>query len=191
MLAAIIALFSAFSAPADPLAAALLRKLTYPSSLRSGTPYQVSHCRRAPEGCERRVDLFAGYFRSAGEAYGIDPWLLAGMAVRESGLNPFAQGAGGEGGVLQIHPRTRTGRSMRWHTDPTYRKRCEREAGACQGPVVHAAASMLRKAIDRCGSIEAGLAGYNMGRCVPESRYARRALRARDELLRLAAEVDA
>jgi len=176
-------------APPDPprydtalLADALMQRLTYPSSLARGKPYQVAHCRRAPQGCRARIDAFAALFVDVGRRYGVSPWLLAAMAVRESALNPFAVGRGGEHGILQLHPRRRDARRLRFVTDERYRDRCRRVVGACQREVVDLAARILRRAIEQCGSPARGLAQYNSGRCDSATSYPRR---VEVELLRL------
>lgn len=164
----------------DHLARVLLERLTFPSSVQAGRPYQVKHCRRAPHGCPERVSAFVRYFRRAGELQGADPYLLASMAWHESRLNPWAVGRGGERGILQIHPRQRHARGLEiW--DAWDRKRCAQELGACQWGVVRVASGILRRSVDTCGSIELGLGMYNSGRC-RKTGYARRILKTWREL---------
>lgn len=151
-------------------------------------PVPVRHCRRAPlvasgtvsaasararrpterdpwERCDGRLQVFAGYFFDAGRRHEVDPWLLAAMARQESGLNPFASGAIGEGGIAQLHPRG-IGRRSRFVQDEGFRRACSREVGACQREVVELQAEHLRHWIDRCGgNVKAALGGYNRGRC--------------------------
>jgi hypothetical protein len=153
---------------------------------RDGTPVYVSHCRRAPGGCERRIDVFSRLLASAAQAHGLDPFLLGALAMRESALNPGAVGAAGEAGLVQLHPRG-VGRGMRFVQDEDYREQCvERGAPACQRPILKRAARMLSKAIDECGSLVRALGKYNSGRCSPRPGYTRHVLEERDRLRRLA-----
>ncbi len=158
----------------------------------------VAHCRNAgpaaPGGgrwarCGARMRAFARLFVEAGAIHEIDPWLLAAMASRESGLNPWAEGGAGELGVMQLHPRG-FGHSIVAHLARD-RERCERRVDACQRPVIDRAAAHLRRALERCGGNEAcALSIYNTGR--PDSdaglAYARRVLSRREQLRTWAAE---
>lgn len=169
----------------DALFRAMSLRLTFPSSLRANKPVRVGHCRKAAGGCDARLEEFARYFVLAGHEFGVDPWILAAMAFRESGYNPYAVGSAGELGLLQIHPRNRHARSLEWHRDPKHRERCQSEPGACQFEIVKAAASMLSNAIESCGSLESGLAAYQSGTCKRESSYSARVLATRRHLLEL------
>lgn len=153
----------------------------------------VRHCRfagPAREGderwsrCDRRMGSFARLFVEAGEIHQVDPWLLAAVASRESGLNPWASGAAGEVGLMQLHPRG-IGRELaaRFARAPV-RARCDSRADACQRPVIDRGAAALRRALERCGAEMAGLSAHNTGRCDSEAgaEYARRALRRREQL---------
>lgn len=173
----------------DVLADALDLRLTYPYSLEVGRPRHVGHCRRAPQGCRERVRAFARMFVASGRRTGVSPWLLAAMALRESGLHPWASGGAGELGILQIHPRRRDARGLRLLRDERYREQCHREVGACQAEVVDLAADVLRRAIEQCGDVERGLAAYNSGRCDSGSSYPRRVSSELAKLYRLA-EID-
>lgn len=157
------------------------------------------HCARAVGGCEARLHFFAEAFVTSGETHGIDPWLLAAMATRESSLNPFAMGGVAEGGIMQVHPcRSDLPAEVRMFVGPCptsredleartrratmFRARCERVVGACQGPIVDFAARTLAASLARCGTIEAALGAYNSGEC-GETDYSRRVLARRDELM--------
>src|SRR6185312_13748780 len=106
----------------------------------------------------------AKYLTDAGEQYGLDSWLLAAMAFRESGLNPFAVGTRGEKGILQLHPKNRHAKNLRFMQDEAYRARCQHQAGACQREMVEQAAEMLASSINKCGgSVEQALGMYNTG----------------------------
>jgi hypothetical protein len=164
------------------LADALDRRLTYPYSLRVGRPRHVKHCRLGPSGCRARVEAFARLFVAAGKESGVSPWLLAAMAMKESGLNPFAEGSGGERGVLQLHPKRKDARHLEFVRSEKYRDRCRKKVGACQAEVVNLAAGILRRAIEACGDTAGGLRMYNSGRCDGATSYDRR---VEAELLRL------
>lgn len=159
---------------------ALYRVMLVPSSVTHGQPYAWKHCRDAPGGCDKRVRLFAQYFRDVGWQYGVDHWLIAAMAVKESGLNPWASGGAREIGILQMHPGRRDTRSLaqyRMHA------RCKASPGACQWEVVHTAVGVLRRSFEICGTTTLALGMYNSGRC-RESGYAIRVFQIRRDLMR-------
>ena len=144
----------------------------------------VRHCRSSRVDCRARLVAFARILTAAGYRHGVDPFLLAAMALRESGLNPFAEGQAGERGIVQLHPRG-VGSRVRFVRSEGYRQRCERREDACQGEVVEEGAAHVASAITRCGTVEAGLGAYNSGVC-QVTAYSERVLESRVELLKLA-----
>lgn len=144
----------------------------------------VRHCRSASGGCQERVATFARMIGDASERHGLDPFLLAAVAVRESGMDPTAAGAAGERGIVQLHPRG-TGARVRYVRSESYRRYCARRPDACQEEVLDAGARLLANSIDRCGGVREGLGAYNRGEC-GETGYARRVMSERQRLLRLA-----
>jgi hypothetical protein len=136
--------------------------------LRVGKTY-IAHCRSAPGGCERRVATLSHLIVRACRRHGIDPWLLAAMAVRESGLNPDARGAMGELGVLQLHP----------YSAPGIRARmvCKRAPSDCTAAVVDEGAAHLASKLRQCGDIESALTAYNSRSGCGPSDYANRVMR--------------
>ena len=151
---------------------------------RSGLTVPAAHCRHAAGGCERRLSEFARYIVEAGDRHGVDPWLMAAMAYRESGYNPFAMGSLGELGILQIHPAGPTAMSVRFMRDEWYRRRCRQEPGACQQEIVDHAARLLARSLQLCGGdVNDALGAYNTGRCGGNDRYSKRILKERGELL--------
>jgi hypothetical protein len=154
---------------------------------KSGKTIPAYHCRHAPGGCESRLSTFAQYLVEAGSQYGVDPWLMAAMAFKESGFNPFALGSLGEMGILQINPERRDAVNVRFIRDEWYRRRCRKEPGACQREVVHHAAQLLGRSFERCErDVKDALGMYNTGRCGGNIGYSKRILAERDELLRAA-----
>lgn len=173
--------------PVPLLQQAMRSRLTIHVHPRTGRRLPTQHCRHAAEGCDARLAEFARYLNDAGEQYALDPWLLAAMAYRESGLNPFAVGMRGEKGILQLHPKNRRAQNVRFVQDEKYRARCQHEAGACQREVVERAALILASSLQKCsGDLEQALGMYNTGRCGGSRQYARRVLRERTRLLQLA-----
>jgi len=169
-------------AHAQPIDAARLeRALRVAVSVGAPERVPVAHCRHAgprmPSGlgrwarCERRLARFATYFERAGRTQHVSAWTLAAMALRESGLNPWAQGPAGEGGVMQLHPRG-IGAHEPFVRSERYRRQCRHAVGACQWPIVLAGARHLARWIARCGSESSALGGYNRGRC-GETAYSR------------------
>lgn len=163
--------------PVPLLQQALRFRVTIHFNPRNGNMVAAYHCRRASEGCDARLLEFARYLKDAGDRYDIDPWLLAAMAFRESGLNPFAIGAVGEVGILQLHPKNPRSKGVRFVRDPWYRVRCKKQPGACQREVVERAAQLLARSLEKCGGdLESALGMYNSGRCRPNTRYSARVL---------------
>jgi len=153
---------------------------------RSGRPIPAYHCRHAPGGCDQRLSAFAQYLLDAAERFEVDPWLMAAMALKESGLNPYALGSLGERGILQINPGRRDAREVRFIQDEWYRKRCRKQPGACQREVVEHAAGVLARSLERCPDLVDALGAYNTGRCGGSVDYAERVLIERGELRRAA-----
>lgn len=174
------------SMPAQ-LQEAMRSRLTVHVHQRTGERLATKHCRTAAEGCDTRLAEFSKYLSDASEQYGLDSWLLAAMAFRESGLNPFAVGTHGEKGILQLHPKNRHAKNVRFMQDEAYRARCQHQAGACQREMVEQAAEMLASSINKCGGYLAQALGmYNTGRCGGSISYARRVLQERTRLMQLA-----
>lgn len=169
------------------LNSAMRARIAVSTNRRTGRTIPASHCRHAVGGCDQRLTEFARYLVSAGKAHGIDPWLLAAMAFRESGFNPFAMGSLGELGILQIHPGRRDAKQVRFIRDEWYRKRCRRQPGACQQEIVEHAARVLSRSVELCsGDIEDALGAYNTGRCGGNRQYTQRVLDEVTELRRAA-----
>lgn len=164
----------------DPIAHALAARLTIWVS-RDGAVVYARHCRDAPGGCEARIATLSALLEEAAARNGIDPWLLAALAVRESMLNPAAIGARGEAGIVQLHPRG-AGHDMRYVQDADYREECQSRVDACQGPVVERGAQHLAEAIQSCGSEREGLGKYASGRCGAAQTYVDRLWAERDRL---------
>ncbi len=170
----------------DPSVTALVRALDRRMTVwrTSQRVVYVQHCRSARGGCAQRVATFARMIGDASQHNTIDPFLLAAVAVRESGMNPLAAGSAGERGIVQLHPRG-PGARIRFVRSESYRRYCERQTGVCQDEVLEAGARLLSRSIERCGSVRDALGAYNRGEC-GETDYSRRVMSERQRLLRLA-----
>jgi soluble lytic murein transglycosylase-like protein len=154
---------------------------------KTGKTIPAAHCRHAPEGCDKRLSVFAHYLVGAAERHSVDPWLMAAMAFKESGFNPFALGSIGELGILQINPGRRDASQVRFIRDEWYRRRCRKQPGACQEEIVTHAAAVFARSLSKCGGdVIDALGAYNTGRCGGNDRYAKRILAEREELQKAA-----
>lgn len=150
-----------------------------------GTRVLSRRCREGPVDCEARLRTFARLIVTTARRHELDPYLLAALAMRESGLNPATLGARGEAGIVQLHPRG-AGRDMRYVNDSGYRDACQSQLDACQGPVLERGATYLAQAIRDCGGLEAGLGKYASGHCTTRGVHPQRVLEERQQLRRLA-----
>lgn len=170
-------------APPQLLLTAMRTRIAVSFNRHSGRTIPAAHCRHAPGGCEKRLAAFAEYLVDAAEHHSLDPWLMAAMAFKESGFNPFALGSLGEMGILQINPGRKDARQVRFMQDEWYRKRCRKEPGACQREVVEHAATVLERSFERCnGDVVEALGAYNTGHCGGNRSYAKGVLITRNEL---------
>ena len=157
---------------------------------REGKPIHVQHCRVVEGGCRARVATLSRLITEASNRAGVDPFLTAAIAMRESGLNPLAVSPVGARGVVQLNPRYR-GKTAPFVYNESYREQCSRRPGACQREVLDAGLGLYRWAVGRCGGdVQKGLAWYNSGRCDKRNGYASSVLRERRRLLRLAKDAD-
>lgn len=171
------------------LARAIDARLTIHEN-REGDPIHVQHCRIVEGGCRARVATLSRLITEASNRVGVDPFLTAAIAMRESGLNPLAVSPVGARGVVQLNPRYR-GKTVPFVYNERYREQCARRPGACQREVLDAGLGLYKWAVSRCdGHVERGLAWYNSGRCDKRNGYAASVLRERRRLLRLAKAAD-
>ena len=177
----------------DALTESLLKRVTVWVNPHNGHIDYIIHCRQAEGGCEARIRHFAELFVRVGHETGVDPTVLAALAFRESGLNPFALGqVRHEGGIMQINPCRRDlpadvrafvgscgaddARTQR------FRDRCAHDPTACQEPLVRYSARMLAGDTARChGSMPRALTAYNSGYC-DDSDYAHYVLLEADRI---------
>lgn len=99
------------------------------------------------------LDQLATDIVVAGRRWGVDPYLLATLAYRESSFRPRARGKLGEFGLVQMH-------------GPPLR-RC-RTAGVLldtQQGQLYCGARYLAELVESCGSLRGGLTAYACGRC--------------------------
>ena len=104
---------------------------------RQGQPIHVQHCRVADGGCRARIAALSRLITEASNRAGVDPFLTAGIALRESGLNPLAVSPVGARGVVQLNPKYR-GKTVPFVYNERYREECARRPGACQREVLEA-----------------------------------------------------
>jgi hypothetical protein len=141
-------------------------------------------------GCRARIATLSRLITEASNRAGVDPFLTAGIAVRESGLNPLAVSPVGARGVVQLNPKYR-GKTVPFIYNQRYREKCGRRPGGCQREVLEAGLGLYAWAVSRCGGdVQKGLAWYNSGRCDKQNGYASSVLRERRRLLRLAKATD-
>jgi hypothetical protein len=163
---------------------AMRTRISVSTEQKTGKTIPAAHCRHAAEGCDKRLAAFAEYLVGASQRAGVDPWLMAAVAIKESGLNPFAVGSAGEMGILQLNPASKNARDVRFMEDENYRRRCRKEPGACQRELVDRAALAMARAIALCsGDVKEALGAYNTGRCGGNKTYAKRILEERELLL--------
>lgn len=171
------------------LARAIDARLTVRES-RDGDPIHVQHCRESRGGCRARIATLSRLITEASNRAGVDPFLTAAIAVRESGLNPLAVSPVGARGVVQLNPKYR-GKTVPFVYNERYRQKCSLRPGACQREVLEAGLGLYEWAVSRCGGdVARGLAWYNSGRCDKQNGYAASVLRERRRLLRLAKDAD-
>lgn len=171
------------------LARAIDARLTVREN-REGKPIHVQHCRAVEGGCRARVATLSRLITEASNRAGVDPFLTAAIAMRESGLNPLAVSPVGARGVVQLNPKYR-GKTVPFVYNESYREQCSRRPGACQREVLDAGLGLYRWAVDRCGGdVAKGLAWYNSGRCDKRNGYAASVLSERRRLLGLAKDAD-
>ncbi len=138
------------------LVAAILAVVTI-ASTPSGVPIYAPHFRNAAGGAEHRAEELASTFLFAEEVYGIDPYLLAALAFRESSMNAEAIGTKGEFSIVQLHPRSRWGRAA--HT------LCKGAEASCERTAVLEAARLLALGVKECGSESRAVGFYRTGHC--------------------------
>ncbi|MGB5813265.1 MAG: transglycosylase SLT domain-containing protein [Polyangiales bacterium] len=156
---------------------------------REGTPIHVQHCRVTDGGCRARIAKLSRVITEASNRAGIDPFLTAAIAMRESGLNPLAVSPVGARGVVQLNPKYR-GKTVPFVYNERYREACSLRPGACQREVIEAGLGLLKWATTRCdGDVQQGLAWYNSGHC-SKNGYSAGVLHERKKLLRLAKEAN-
>jgi len=156
---------------------------------REGKPIHIRHCRVTDGGCRARIATLSRIITETSNRAGVDPFLTAAIAMRESGLNPLAVSPVGARGVVQLNPKYR-GKTVPFVYNESYREQCSTRPGACQREVIEAGLGLLQWATERCGGdIQKGLAWYNSGRCA-KNGYSSGVLSERRRLLRLAKEAD-
>jgi hypothetical protein len=138
------------------LVAAILAVVTI-TSTPAGVPVYAPHFRDAPGGAQHRAEQLASTFLFAEEVYGVDAYLLAALAFRESSLNADAVGAQGEFSILQLHPKSRWGRAA--YT------LCRGEPSSCERAAVLEAARLLALGVKECGSEARAVGFYRTGHC--------------------------
>ncbi|MCP5029126.1 MAG: transglycosylase SLT domain-containing protein [Actinomycetia bacterium] len=117
-------------------------------SVGSLRPASVSASSIDPLSVRQAAAPFAAFFEAAGREHQIDPALLTAVASVESAFDPAAVSGAGAQGLMQFMPAT----ASSFGIDPL-------DPGQAAG----GAARYLRQMLDRFGSLELALAGYNAG----------------------------
>lgn len=152
--------------------------------LRNGEPQYVAWCRNTPFGCEETVRYYAALIWNEARLHGLSPWLVFAQTYHESRFNAFAESSVGARGILQLHPRSRHGRSVRFVRDRNYRERvCRHRPGHCQRNVVRTAVALMERSLNRCGDIDSALRMYASGDCNKATRYSRTVIRFYQDFL--------
>lgn len=92
---------------------------------------------------------YQAQFEAAGRTYGLPSALLEMVARQESGLRSGAVSPAGAEGLMQLMPATANSLGVTDTFDP--------------GQSIEGAAKLLRQLLDRFGSLDLALAGYNAG----------------------------
>jgi hypothetical protein len=141
----------------------------------SGDHIYAPHFRSAPEGPQNRALDLAADFTFAEKVTGVDRYLLAALAFRESAFDANAIGEQNEFTIMQLHPRSKVGRSTAEFCKLGIQ--CERVA-------VLAAAQILAIGIKQCGNEASTLGFYRTGHCIA-GPGAKRVLEVRALMLEL------
>src|SRR5262249_20949927 len=123
-----------------------LRLRVNPTSVE---PTHIKHCRLSAMGCRARLAALSNVLTESSLEHGVDPFLAAAIAVKETKLNPDAVGPVGERGIMQLHPRF-IGKTVRYVRDPRYRASCAYLPSACQKEIVDAGLELFQWAQQKC-----------------------------------------
>lgn len=152
--------------------------------IQNGEPLYVFWCRNSPFGCEQTIRYHAAIIWNEARSQGVSPWLVLAQTWHESRFNAFAESEIGTRGILQLHPRSAHGRSVRFVRDRNFRERvCRNRPGHCQRHVVRTAVALLERSLNRCGDIDAALSMYASGDCNKATRYSRTVIRLYQDFL--------
>jgi soluble lytic murein transglycosylase-like protein len=127
-----------------------LSTLSALSTVSAVSAVSAGSARSAVSGVDAEVasSPFGALFVQAGARHGVPPSLLEAVAQAESGFDPTAVSPVGAQGLMQIMP----GTARELGVDPMD-----------PAQAVDGAARLLRRHIDRFGSLELALAAYNAG----------------------------
>jgi hypothetical protein len=140
----------------------------------SGDAVYAPQFRNAPLGAETRALDLAADFSFAEEVYGVDRYLLAALAYRESAFDANALGEQNEFTVMQLHPRSTAGRETA--------RFCRMHPAQCEQKAILVAARVLAQGRAECGTEALALGYYRTGKCVA-GPGAQRVLEARARML--------
>jgi soluble lytic murein transglycosylase-like protein len=112
--------------------------------------------------------------QAAGSKVGLDPLLIIAVAAVESSFNPFAESAVGAQGLMQVVPR--------FHKDKLPKQGAASEALLDPHTNIHVGARVLKEAIARAGSLEAGLQQYAGAPADADSQYAAKVMAEKHRL---------
>lgn len=147
-------------------------------TLPNGDPVYGKACRRQQGGCEEHIAWAVQTIDYYSTLNRLGPELAAAVAFHETRYSVTATSSIGAWGILQLHPKSKWGRSV---AKACRALRVPRTHRLCQELVIAEGVALLARCVDKCGSVPEALGLYSSGKCVSNG-YARQVLRVKKEL---------